>query len=123
MIRLHRFVDCHPAWGVEGEGDARSWVTFACPEGHDGCVYIIPFTPRLDGVELRDPNAGGRWERTGETFDTLTLMPSIRGVPEYDSLGAAIVAGLAPERIHPRAHCHAHFSVRDGAIEFREDSR
>jgi hypothetical protein len=124
-MRRTKLVDCNPRWGVDAEPEttADKWVSFDCPEGHEACRYVIPFTPAMDGTVLVDLNAGARWERTGDTFETLSLTPSIRGVPEYDSLGAAIVAGLAPERVHPRMHCHAHFFLTTGEIWFCGDSR
>jgi hypothetical protein len=56
---------------------------FDCPCGCGFQLYV-PFENPLDGgppVERRRDGTGG-WQRTGETFETLTLTPSIlRGEP------------------------------------------
>lgn len=47
-----------------------------CPCGTEDCFLYIPFKNPLNGGE---PNNDGHvlWARTGDTFETLTLMPSI----------------------------------------------
>jgi hypothetical protein len=130
-VRKLTLRECNPRWGVDAEPEstADKWVEFDCPEGHENCVYAIPFTPARDGTPLEDPNAGTRWVRTGDTFETLTLSPSIRGVPAFDTRDAAIASGIPAEYVHPRMHCHAHFFVGGstgqcpGAITFEPDSR
>ena len=52
----------------------------------------------MDGGPSHSPPA---WHRTGDTFDTLTLSPSILVVPD--------------ERV-PEYGCGAHFYVRKGEI-------
>ncbi len=118
--RKTRLVDCNPHWvtwsGQDGIVDA---IRFDCPEGHEGCGRTIPFTPALDG-SARD---GTRWGRVGDTFETLTLSPSIAGRPRYPSREAAIAAGCIPEHVTESMLCAIHIFIRDGAIEFCGDSR
>lgn len=108
--RKTRLVDCDPRW-VTGryaghDDDVPRGIHFDCPEGHEGCSIAVPFTPALDGT----PNESWQgnkalWQRTGDTFETLTLSPSIRREPSAaDS-------------------CACHIFVRNGQIEFCGDSR
>lgn len=71
--------DCHqtgkeyePAPRREGVG-----VCFDCPCGNvdQGHQCFVPFANPLDGGPPIDPPRG--WQREGDTFDTLTLSPSI----------------------------------------------
>jgi hypothetical protein len=108
--RRTRLVDCNPRWVTSrysgyDDGVVRG-VFFDCPEGHEGCSHAIPFTPALDGTasETWQEN-GAQWQRTGDTFETLTLSPSIRNAPREDT------------------GCALHIFIRDGQIEFCGDSR
>lgn len=93
-----RLVDLAPKWAVDGdiviggqrvhyEGRRGMGITFACPH----CVALHPgvlerggavtflgvwFSNPIDGLP---PESGASylWQRTGESFDTLTLSPSI----------------------------------------------
>lgn len=108
--RRTRLADCNPHW-ISGrytgsESSVPCGVHFDCPEGHDGCSHAIPFTPALDGAARETWQANGaQWQRTGDTFETLTLAPSIRREPRG-----------------PR-ECALHIFIRDGQIEFCGDSR
>jgi hypothetical protein len=54
-------------------------ISFNCPCGCDSrCA--IPFSNPIDGGPSTTTHAGGGWQRTGETFDDLTLEPSIHRV-------------------------------------------
>jgi hypothetical protein len=122
--RRHRLVDCDPQWVSESDGREGCGVRFECPEGHANCVHVIPFTPALDG----QPHAswqsnGATWQRTGDTFETLTLSPSIRREPVYASREAAIAAGANEKHLEPTHFCALHIFIRDGQIEFCGDSR
>lgn len=129
-MRKTRLVDCAPRWcrwdgrepGAEhGPADA---VWFECPEGHAGCGHRIPFTPALDGTPRTSPQRNGaHWERTGDTFDTLTLSPSIRRVPSYESREAALAAGCLAEHLTDDLLCAFHGFVQGGAVVFCGDSR
>lgn len=61
-----------PAPRREGVG-----VEFDCPCGNhdDGHRCFVPFANPLDGGHSLYHDRG--WQRTGETFETLTLTPSI----------------------------------------------
>jgi uncharacterized protein DUF6527 len=122
--RRTRLVDCNPRWGVDGNDAAfqQIWITFDCPEGHEGCTHSIPFTPSRDGET--QPRAGGPlWQRTGDTFETLTLSPSIKRNPRHASREAAISDGCIPEYITESMLCAFHGFVTNGGIEFCGDSR
>jgi hypothetical protein len=87
-----RLVNLHPNWvGAGGEGISDKYgnpvperhgvgVTFDCPCGCGTNCYV-PFANPLDGQPPHDtrPNLP-TWQRTGETFESLTLTPSIRRV-------------------------------------------
>lgn len=45
-----------------------------CPCGKCGMHLYVPFANPLDGGP---PLSGNGWQRTGDTFETLTLTPSI----------------------------------------------
>lgn len=124
MARLTKLSDCNPVFRTwNGKSDeAFDAVCFDCPEGHEGCRYEIPFTPALDGT----PGNQTRWSRTGNTFETLTLSPSIKGVPKYSSKEECL-ASLAPnipiDVVHPRMWCSFHGFIKNGLIEFCGDSK
>lgn len=123
--RKHRLVDCNPDFRrYDGRDGAPDALAFDCPEGHADCRIFVPFTPALDGsarpVLQRN---GAQWSRTGDTFDTLTLAPSVRTIQQYPSRDAAIAAGVMPEYFTERMTCALHIFIRNGAIEFCGDSK
>jgi Family of unknown function (DUF6527) len=126
--RKTRLADCNPRW-VTGRyagqpDDVPCGIHFDCPEGHAGCDHAIPFAPRLDGSPAASwYTSGAIWQRTGDTFDTLTLSPSIRRNPVYASREAAIAAGALEEYLTPTMFCALHIFIRNGQIEFCGDSR
>lgn len=125
-MRKARLVDCNPQWVVfyGKEGDSPDAVYFDCPEPHEDCRRVIPFTPALDGTSRASHDGRVVWQRTGgDTFETLTLSPSIRGIPAHANREAAIAAGCLPEYISDSMLCALHIFIRDGAIEFCGDSR
>lgn len=83
-----KLVDLNPRWvgyGGEGVTDAqdkpvpareRVGVQFDCPCGCSRPIFI-PFTNPPDGGPPIDQPPRPTWERTGDTFETLTLKPSI----------------------------------------------
>lgn len=122
--RRTRLVDCNPRWGTRSGSGALRYVTFDCPEGHAGCRHVIPFTPDLDGAAQTSPQANGAiWERTGDTFETLTLAPSIRREPTYASREAALMAGADERYLTPSMYCAFHGFIQGGQIVFCGDSR
>lgn len=126
MARKHTLVECNPHWVTWSgkEGDPPDAIYFDCPEGHEGCKRVIPFTPALDGTPrpVRQSN-GAHWARKGDTFETLTLSPSIRGIPTYESREAALAAGAKAEYLADSMFCRVHIFVRDGKIVFCSDSK
>lgn len=124
-MRKHRLVDCNPDFrrydGRDGDPDS---IAFDCPEGHADCRIFVPFTPALDGTAqpIKQRN-GAQWQRSGDTFETLTLSPSIRTIQQYPSRDAAIAAGVLPDHFTERLICGLHIFVRNGAIEFCGDSK
>lgn len=124
--RRYRLVDCNPQW-VEEHRDAGDegkvhYLRFECPEGHIGCVHVIPFTPRLNGEAFVDRQMP-TWQRSGDTFETFSLSPTIRRVQHYSSREAALAAGVKPEYFEESLTCALHIFVRDGAIQFCGDSK
>jgi hypothetical protein len=69
-------------------------VMLDCPCGAGLCRLYVPFANPLDGGP---PTGRIVWERTGETFETLTLTPSIR-------------------RLHSRCDCEWHGYITNGEI-------
>lgn len=110
--RKTRLVDCNPKWVEHGKWTGqpegiKCGIVFDCPEGHPGCSHAIPFTPALDGQAVKTwQSNGAQWQRSGDTFETLILTPSIRRspVPEYDE-------------------CALHIFIKNGNIEFCDDSK
>lgn len=128
MRRKHRLVDCAPHW-VQYSPDPTSpdAIYFECPEGHDDCKHVIPFTPALDGSsrsrDQQKQGNGAQWQRTGDTFETLTLAPSIRRIQRYPSKEAALADGVKEEHFGESLTCALHIFIKDGAIEFCGDSK
>lgn len=125
-MRKFLLVDCNPQFiAYTGrETDPVDALYFECPEGHAGCSHTIPFTPAIGG-EARPvlQRNGAQWERSGETFETLTLSPSIRRIRRYESREEAIAAGCIPEYITESMLCAFHGFVKNGTIEFCSDSK
>jgi hypothetical protein len=86
-----RLVDLNPVWvGHGGEGVTVTatgapvprreavGIEFDCP---CGCVHrvYVSFANPVDGLGPVYA-AGNNWQRTGDTFDTLTLSPSIQRI-------------------------------------------
>jgi hypothetical protein len=117
--RKHRLVDCNPKWAQSG--DLTCYVIFDCPEGHDECKHTIPFRQSLEGPTAQQE--GAMWDRSGDTFETLTLSPSIARRPRYANREAAIAGGCTPEYITESMLCALHIFIKDGAFEFCGDSK
>ncbi len=128
-VRKTSLIDCHPRWVLSNDGTPCG-VWFECPEGHADCSHSIPFTPSLDGSPAPSWQMNGAiWQRTGDTFETLTLSPSIRRIPRHASREAAIASGCIPEYVTEAMLCAWHGFVggssrqMPGQIEFCGDSR
>ncbi len=71
-----RLADLNPTFlGAKTKGGWRDGVgvELSCPCGCDRGLYV-PFANPIDGGPSIEPRG---WQRTGDTFDTLTLHPSI----------------------------------------------
>ena len=112
-----RLVDLHPKWWAEpdrvGQGisfdcpcgcagkpnEARLSVAFANPL--DGGVAIALGSPRLlwpvigEGTRVVVP-PGIHWTRSGETFESLTLSPSIHAGNSGHWHGHVVSGGIVP---------------------------
>ena len=125
-VRKQHLIDCQPHW-VQYSGretDSPDAVYFECPEGHDNCRHVIPFTPALDGTTQPVKQTNGvQWERTGDTFETLTLTPSIRRTQRYANREAALAAGCLEDHLDDSLFCAFHGFIKNGAIEFCGDSK
>lgn len=65
-------------WYLDG---GRIGVTFDCPIHREGHRCYVPFANPLEGKpEVRNH----LWQRTGDTFETLTLTPSV-DYTKYDN--------------------------------------
>ena len=79
-----RLVDLHPSW-FGGAGRERVGIMFRSPAGCiDGCSdewhhcqVAVQFANPVDGLGPLEPDRPA-WVRDGDTFETLTLSPSIR---------------------------------------------
>lgn len=92
-----KLIDLHPHWiGAGGEGISDQdghpvpkrvgvGVVFDCPCGCESPCYV-PFTNPLDGGPAHN-DGHATWQRTGETFETLTLTPSILRMPAKGGCG------------------------------------
>lgn len=90
-----RLIDLHPVFpstGGEGVSDASGnpipvtegvGVIFDCPCGNADEEHrcFVPFANPI-GPGPYVPQAGKGWTREGETFETLTLRPSIQRISE-----------------------------------------
>lgn len=82
-----KLTDLNPWWvGCGGEGVTlhgqpvprreRIAIEFDCPCGTANCLCIIEFANPEDGAGPSRSD-GHTWQRTGTTFETLSLTPSI----------------------------------------------
>jgi uncharacterized protein DUF6527 len=99
---MAKLTDLNPRWVGAGGDGIRSTdgspaperhgvgVSFDCPcaactakrtgdEGNDFYLRVfVGLSNPLDGGPPHDPRPGAQWQRTGDTFDALTLTPSIQ---------------------------------------------
>jgi len=73
-----RLTDLDPNWFTTTEGRHGMGITFLCPccqTQHLGVWFANP----IDGLPPATPEClpAPRWVRTGDTFETMTLSPSI----------------------------------------------
>ena len=74
-----RLTDMEPAWLTTGDGRHGMGVTFNCPHCDGNQSIGVFFANPIDGGPPAPPDVdpSPRWQRTGDTFDTLTITPSI----------------------------------------------
>lgn len=84
-----KLVDLKPGWvGTGGEGISDKdgnpvpsrkgvGVAFDCPCGKCGQRVFLSFENPMDGGKPFGSSERPHWKRTGDTFETLTLTPSI----------------------------------------------
>jgi len=97
-----RLTDLNPRWvGAGGPGitDAQDrpvparhgvGLSFTCPCGKcdsDTARCYVPFKNPLDGGPELEPGRVDSWQRTGDTFENLTLTPSILRNPAKGGCG------------------------------------
>lgn len=85
-----KLTELNPWWvgaGGSGVSDAHGnpvperqgvGISCDCPCGKCGRRLYVPFHNPLDGGSSYDTRPDGGWERAGDTFETLTLTPSIQ---------------------------------------------
>lgn len=86
-----KLIDLNPLWvGVHGEPRKGVSVAFQCPCLDPKCEWggqiVVDLENPLDGGERmswRGVPAKTYWQRTGDTFETLTLSPSIHCVGHW----------------------------------------
>jgi hypothetical protein len=105
--RKTKLVDCNPKWTSWHEDGRYDGVTFDCPEGHPHCFHTVPFTPDMDGqnIVVSPASNGALWTRIGDTFDTLTLHPSVK------------------RKKRESGPCQLHVKLLNGTFEFCSDSK
>ena len=76
---MPRIVDLDPAWLTTDDSRHGMGVVFGCPCCDGAQSLGVWFANPLDGGPPAGPehDPAPRWQRTGDTFDTLTIMPSI----------------------------------------------
>lgn len=74
-----RLIDLNPRWMERPDG-VKIGVTFDCPNGDPGHEVGVYFTPPIGGVIPDWMKKRLQWKRTGDTFETLTLEPSLHAL-------------------------------------------
>lgn len=75
-----RLTDLDPNWATSVDGRTGMGVVFQCPCKPDCGTHLgVWFANPIDGGEAASAECSPkpRWKRMGETFETLTLTPSI----------------------------------------------
>ncbi len=86
-----RLSDLNPSFYDAHDGRKGIGILCDCPCGSCDSLLAIPFDRPLDGEPPLDSTT---WKRTGDTFETLTLAPSV----------------------HRLSGCKWHGFIRDGGI-------
>jgi len=72
-----KLIELDPRWTSAGHGRTGQGVVFLCPKCKDHYLGVWFVNP-VDGKEPWAGGSGHRWTRAGDTFETLTLTPSIQ---------------------------------------------
>lgn len=68
-----RLTELEPRWATTSKGGGRAGVTFLCPHCKEQRLAVF-FSNPLDGAP---PHDGRTWQRSGESFEDMTLSPSV----------------------------------------------
>jgi hypothetical protein len=71
-----KLTELDPHWTCDTLGRHGQGLSFECPVHRDHRL-AVPFANPVDGGEKMTSKRNFWWQRTGETFDTMTLGPSI----------------------------------------------
>lgn len=72
-----KLTELNPKFTYSGEGRRGMGIRFDCPIHRGGdCLLGVDFANPIDGGPPSESDRY-KWNRTGETFDTLTLTPSV----------------------------------------------
>lgn len=70
-----KLAELHPKWVVAGENRHGMGISFDCP-AHRNHKLAVMFENPIDG-KPRAKESRNFWHRSGESFETLTLTPSV----------------------------------------------
>lgn len=76
-----KLTELTPEWRDIGEGRRGQGVEFQCPHCNKRRIFV-PFENPLDGGKPIQSSTN-LWKREGETFETLTLSPSINQIGHW----------------------------------------
>lgn len=71
-----RLSELEPRWWSDGESRHGMGISFLCPHCRTEMLSVAFANPIDGGAPYELPTAK-LWQRTGDTFDTLTLSPSV----------------------------------------------
>ena len=77
-----KLTELEPRWAGE-EGYPRQAVSFRCPHCEERIV--VPFSNPIGDVPVMSGKLN-HWKRTGDTFETLTLSPSVNQLKHWHGL-------------------------------------
>jgi hypothetical protein len=109
-----RLIDFDPSWtAIKGRhGMGLAFLCPCCPKERQQHFHV-PFANPLDGgAPYPDEDCKTtddkifRWQRSGDTFETLTLTPSINCMIKFKALPACPELGLASKPAHTEQHWH-----------------
>ncbi len=76
-----KLTELDPGWAITEKGRSGMGVSFKCPccLGADRATYLLVWfgNPIDGGMPSPSVLPKPRWQRTGDTFETLTLTPSV----------------------------------------------